>query len=78
MQDSQWLSIGAKWAPMRCTDTLKTRVLPEMKLQAKALADREFLSEATWLKRLVIREIRARSDASGAESELLRSESIPV
>jgi hypothetical protein len=77
MQDSQWLSIGAKWAPMRCTDTLKTRVSPEMKLQAKVIADREFLSEATWLKRLVIREIRARSDASGAESELLRSESIP-
>jgi hypothetical protein len=62
---------------MRCTDTLKTRVSPEMKLQAKVIADREFLSEATWLKRLVIREIRARSDASGAESELLRSESIP-
>ena len=62
---------------MRCTDTLKTRVSPEMKLQAKVIADREFLSEATWLKRLVIREIRARRDASGAESELLRSESIP-
>jgi hypothetical protein len=77
MQDSHRLSIGAKWAPMRCTDTLKTRVSPEMKLQAKVIADREFLSEATWLKRLVIREIRARSDASDAESELLRSESIP-
>lgn len=77
MQDSQWLSIGAKWAPMRCTDTMKTRVSPEMKLQAKVIADREFLSEATWLKRLVIREIRARSDASGAESELSRLESIP-
>jgi hypothetical protein len=62
---------------MRCTDTLKTRVSSEMKLQAKVIADREFLSEATWLKRLVIREIRARRDASGAESELLRSESIP-
>jgi Bacterial mobilisation protein (MobC) len=55
----------------------KTRVSPEMKLQAKVIADREFLSEATWPKRLVIREIRARSDASGAASELLRSESIP-
>jgi hypothetical protein len=45
---------------MRCTETLKTRVSPEMKLQASAIADREFLSEAAWLKRLVIREIRAR------------------
>jgi hypothetical protein len=62
---------------MRCTDTLKTHVSPEMKLQARSVADREFLSEAAWLKRLVIREIRARNDASGAESDLLRSENIP-
>jgi len=62
---------------MRCTETLKTHVWPEMKLQARSVADREFLSEAAWLKRLVMREIRARNDASGAESDLLRSESIP-
>jgi hypothetical protein len=62
---------------MRCTETLKTRVSPEMKLQASAVACREFLSEAAWLKRLVIREIRARNDASGAESDLLRSVKFP-
>jgi hypothetical protein len=62
---------------MRCTETLKTRVSPEMKLQASTIADREFLSEATWLKRLVIREIRARNDASDAESDLLQPETIP-
>jgi hypothetical protein len=61
---------------MRCTEILKTSVSPEIKLQAKVIADREFLSEAAWLKRLVIREIRAHNDASGAESDLLRSESI--
>jgi hypothetical protein len=61
---------------MRCTETLKTHVSPEMKLQARSLAEREFLSEAAWLKRLVMREIRARNDASGAESDLLRSESV--
>ena len=61
---------------MRCTETLKTHVSPEMKLQAASLADREFLSEAAWLKRLVVREIRARNDASGAEIDLLLSESI--
>ena len=61
---------------MRCTETLKTHVSPEMKLQARSVADREFLSEAAWLKRLVMREIRARNDASGAEIDLLRSESI--
>jgi len=62
---------------MRCAETLKTHVSPEMKLQARSVADREFLSEAAWLKRLVIREIRARNDASGAESDLPRSENIP-
>jgi hypothetical protein len=62
---------------MRCTETLKTHVSLEMKLQATSIADREFLSEAAWLKRLVMREIRARHDASGAEIDLLRSESIP-
>ena len=62
---------------MRCTETLKTHVSPEMKLHAKSVADREFLSEAAWLKRLVMREIRACNDASGAESDLLRLESIP-
>ena len=62
---------------MRCTEILKTSVSPEMKLQAQVIADREFLSEAAWLKRLVIGEIRSHNDASGAESDLLPSESIP-
>ena len=44
---------------MNCTEILKARVSPEIKLQAKAIADRHFLTEAAWLKRLVIREIRA-------------------
>jgi hypothetical protein len=47
---------------MACTEFLKARVAPEIKLHVKAIADRELLSEATWLKRLVLREIRA-SDA---------------
>ena len=44
---------------MSCTEILKARVSPELKLQAKVVADRELLTEAAWLKRLVIREIRA-------------------
>jgi hypothetical protein len=44
---------------------LKAHVSPEIKLQAKAIAERDFLTEAAWLKRLVLREIRA-SDAAGA------------
>ena len=51
---------------MGCTEILKARVSPEIKLQAKAVADREFLSEAAWLKRLVLREIRACDAATTA------------
>jgi hypothetical protein len=44
---------------MSRAEVLKTRVPPDVKVQAKTIADREFLSEAAWLKRLVVREIRA-------------------
>ena len=56
--------------PVICTETLKAHVSPEIKLQAKAVAEREFLSEAAWLKRLVLREIRAcdAGRADGGES----------
>jgi mobilization protein MobC len=50
---------------MRCTEFLKARVSPEIKLQARAIADRDLLTEATWLKRLVLREIRT-AEASGS------------
>jgi hypothetical protein len=50
-----------------CTETLKAHVSPDIKLQAKAIAEGEFLSEAAWLKRLVLREIRACD--SGLSSE---------
>jgi hypothetical protein len=43
---------------MSCTEILKARVSPEVKLQAKVIADRELLTEAAWLKRLVLKEIR--------------------
>ena len=59
------LRLGHIVALMGCTEFLKARVSPEIKLQAKAVADREFLSEAAWLKRLVLREIRA-CDGTGA------------
>jgi hypothetical protein len=52
-----------------CTETLKAHVSPEIKLQAKAVAEREFLSEAAWLKRLVLREIRAGDAARVSEGE---------
>jgi hypothetical protein len=59
-----------------CTETLKAHVSPEIKLRAKAVADREFLSEAAWLKRLVLREIRACDAERASEIESSRAEGI--
>jgi len=53
-------------------EVLKTRVAPQLKLQAKAIADREFLSEAAWLKRLVVREIRSIHGVGIGEQESCR------
>jgi hypothetical protein len=49
-------------------------VSSDIKLQAKTIADREFLSEAAWLKRVVVREIRSCSGANGDGHELCRVE----
>jgi len=57
-----------------CTETLKAHVSPEIKLQAKSVADREFLSEAAWLKRLILREIRACDGANGDGREPYRAD----
>src|SRR6202035_1960169 len=61
---------------MACTEFLKARVSPEIKLRTKAVADHEFMSEAAWLKRLVLREIRACDAAQGSERESSRAEGI--
>ena len=60
--------------PMSCTEVLKARVSPEIKLQAKVIADRELLTEAAWLKRLVIREIRAADVAGTSVGETGRTD----
>ncbi len=57
---------------MSCTEILKARVSPEIKLQAKVVADRELLTEAAWLKRLIIREIRAADVAASSVDEPCR------
>lgn len=75
MQDSLRLTVGAKWAPMSCEDVLKTRVPRELKLQAKEIADRELLSEAAWLKTLVLREIRSCREAKSEGRECYWAES---
>jgi hypothetical protein len=53
---------------MNCTEVVKARVSPEVKRQAKALAERELLTEAAWLKRLIIHELRAANEAGSSSS----------
>ena len=55
---------------------MKAPVSPEIKLQAKAVADHEFLSEAAWLKRLILREIRTCDVERGSEGESSRAEDV--
>jgi hypothetical protein len=52
---------------MNCTEILKARVTPETKRQAQMVAARQMLSEAAWLKRLVIREIGEADVSSAAD-----------
>jgi hypothetical protein len=59
---------------MGCTETLKAHVSPEIKNRAKSVAERDFLSEGAWLKRLVLREIGACDAAQGGEAESSREE----
>jgi hypothetical protein len=59
---------------MSCTEILKARVSPDIKLRVKTITDRELLSEAAWLKRLVIREICAAHGADAGELEPCRAE----
>jgi hypothetical protein len=53
---------------MNCTEVVKARVSPEVKRWVNALAERELLTEAAWLKRLVTRELRAANYASAPTS----------
>jgi hypothetical protein len=69
------LLFGPNW-PMGCTETLKAHVSPEIKLQARAVAENKFLSEAAWLKRLVLREIRACDVGQRSEAESSRAQGI--
>ncbi len=50
---------------MNCTEILKARVSPETKREVRAIAERESLTEAAWLNRLVVRELRAAAHCPG-------------
>lgn len=54
---------------MSCIDIVKARVTAETKRQVAAAAERELLTEAAWLKRVVIRELGA-TRAEGATARV--------
>jgi hypothetical protein len=45
--------------PIDATEFVKTRLPLELKQRVRALAERQLLTESAWLKRLVVREVRA-------------------
>ena len=47
---------------MSCTEVIRARVTAETKREIAAAAEREMLSESAWLKRLLVRELRAARD----------------
>jgi hypothetical protein len=49
----------------------------EIKRQVKAIVDRDLLSEATWLKRLVLREIRMAEATGSTTVKIGRADSVP-
>jgi len=55
---------------MGATDVIKTRLTPETKARVAAVTQAELLSEAVWLRRLVLRELRATQPAHVAGNAL--------
>lgn len=61
---------------MSCTEIVKARVTAETKLEVAAAAEREMLTEAAWLKRLVTREVRASHTHGGTTAQVSRLEGV--
>ena len=53
---------------MSCTEVIKARVTAETKREIAEAAAREMLTESAWLKRLLVREIRAARDSARTQS----------
>ena len=48
---------------MKSTEILKVRVSPAIKSQVRSIVERELLTEAAWLKRIVVQEVRSTKSA---------------
>jgi hypothetical protein len=61
---------------MSCTEVVKARVTAETKREIAEAAARENLTESAWLKRLLIREMRAARDPARTQSVPRRGDSV--
>jgi hypothetical protein len=61
---------------MSCTEVVKARVTAETKREIAEAAAREMLTESTWLKRLLLREMRAARDPARTQSVPRRGDGV--
>ena len=61
---------------MSCTEVVKARVTAETKREIAEAAAREMLTESAWLKRLLIREMRAARDPARPQSVPRRGDGV--
>jgi len=61
---------------MSCTEVVKARVTAETKREIAEAAARENLTESAWLKRLLIREMRAARDPARTQSVPRRGDGV--
>ncbi len=61
---------------MSCTEVVKARVTAETKREIAEAAAREMLTESAWLKRLLIREMRAARDPARTQSVQRRGDAV--
>ncbi|MEJ0098488.1 MAG: plasmid mobilization relaxosome protein MobC [Pseudomonadota bacterium] len=61
---------------MSCTEIVKARVTAETKRQVAAAAEREMLTEAAWLKRLVIKQVQPSRTHGGSAAQRSRPEGV--
>jgi hypothetical protein len=56
-----WGTVG----PVGATEVIKTRITPETKARVAAVTQAQLLTESIWLRRLVLRELRAAAPEDG-------------
>lgn len=61
-----WGTLG----PVGATEVIKTRITPETKARVAEVSQAQLLNESTWLRRLVLRELRAAQSEDGWQHDI--------